>query len=221
VDAPKGGRTRPACRSVIKNGTPHGRWYFLAQVGDPQGQLAHRVFYEQRYPESPSRPVWSALRSAFLQRCDRFDQFLSAKRSETSTVTSSEARNRMAEMKAICREWLELSFWIDPDPPPLAEEEVYPLVPVLIKDGMGESAEYLMKHIGRRPRAGSPARSRDLAIRALELKSSNPTLSWRGVAQRLCACNKATHDKQCAELIRREVIRLQQVLKRYSVQIPA
>ena len=191
------------------------------QADDPQGQLPQRLFYEQRFPDSPNRPVWNRLRRAFLERCDRFDQFVLDRHSESSTKTPSEARNRLTEMEVICHEFLKLFLWIDPDPPPLQAEHVSRIVPILIEEGMRSHAEYLMKHVGRRTRAGAPAKSRDLAIRALELKSSDPTLSWREVAQRLCPCNKSAHDKHCVELIRREVIRLQKVLKQYCDSIPA
>lgn len=68
----------------------------------------------------------------------------------------------------------------------------------------------------KRPQ-GRPVTRRSLAVTALEMKLANPRLSWTGLSNRICPCEKSEHDWDCRERIRQQVLALQTVLKKYRI----
>jgi len=189
-------------------------------AGTTKTRDLHTAFAAE-LPERANRPVWNALRSACLERFSQNDRLIA----NLQLLKESEPYDL-----ALCHKWLsefvanivacnKLVRWIHPLDP-LSAEQALESAYQMLQQGMKDQAQRLLKRVGKRPGRGRPVVRRELAIRALELKSSDRTATWRAVAARLCPCGKRTH-KGCGERIRLDVIRLKAILRKYSIQIPS
>lgn len=93
----------------------------------------------------------------------------------------------------------------------LSEEERHDAVEIARRNGFSfaEATELLKPHRGR------PVTHRKLAILALDLHLNGH--SWNQVAQKLCPCNKARHDRNCKETLRQQVNSLKKLLAKYNI----
>jgi hypothetical protein len=62
---------------------------------------------------------------------------------------------------------------------------------------------------------------RHVAAIALGAKKRNPRLTRLELAQQFCACSKAHHSKSCAERLRRDIQRLNELIRRILRDYPA
>jgi hypothetical protein len=172
---------------------------------------AFHNYFVTRFPSQEIRPVWNLLRQALLEQCEVLDSvLLEGAESET------EARSRAAKVAECIDTIMDLSRWLDPSDAILTEDKIDPLM-----DALGPKLyAHLSQHCGKRAAPGRPIERRDLAIRALELKSVEQAPTWINIARQLCPCGEAAHDKTCVERIRRDVNRLKDVLLSYRIRIP-
>ena len=166
--------------------------------------------YALRFPVRENRPVWNALRNALLEQGKALYSM-----SPEPCKTAAEFEARAEEMRKAIQNVLELFRWLDPSDGVLTKQKV-----TVFTDGLShESYADLIQHCDTRATPGRPIEHRDLAIRALELKSADRPPTWAEIAQKLCPCGKTQHDDTCAKNIRRNVNRLKLVLKKYSIPI--
>jgi hypothetical protein len=67
---------------------------------------------------------------------------------------------------------------------------------------------------------GRPVVRRHVAAAALEAKQNGPPLSRLELAQRFCPCSKPKHDEDCADRLRRDILRLQALIKKIRANYP-
>lgn len=128
------------------------------------------------------------------------------------------------EMKRLSQEMLELGSWQYGRRRPMPEDEIQRLLAALVRAeskagtpvGKIASDARQVENIARNKLRGRPVARRPLAVRALEMKTANPKLSWTGLAMKLCPCGRK-HDFSCREAIRQEVMALKKVLRRYGI----
>ena len=70
-------------------------------------------------------------------------------------------------------------------------------------------------------RRGRPVTRRHVAAAALEAKQQNPSLTRLELAQKFCPCGKARHNAECAERLRRDMQRLNALIRRILRDYPA
>jgi hypothetical protein len=68
---------------------------------------------------------------------------------------------------------------------------------------------------------GRPVLRRHVAAPALEAKLANPRLKRRELAERFCPCGKAPHTAVCAERLRRDMQRLNALVRQILRDYPA
>lgn len=167
--------------------------------------------FARRFLERKNRPIWNALQQALLKECEALERLLNAR-----YETEEAARAALVAAKRIIRKnILELFRWLDPGDGILTEGEIEEIADLLDHKAYAN----LTKHVGKRTTPGPPIERRDLAVRALELKSADQPPAWAEIARKLCPCGKTRHDKACMENIRRNVNRLKLVLHKYSIPI--
>jgi len=70
-------------------------------------------------------------------------------------------------------------------------------------------------------RRGRPAKRRHVAAAALEAKQDNPSLKRLQLAQQFCPCGKPRHNAACAERLRRDMQRLNELIRCILRDYPA
>jgi hypothetical protein len=174
-----------------------------------------RAALATEFPERTNRPIWNALRAALLEQAERVDRL------PGNQLLRTQGFECLGEIATALESCIELVRWIQPDEPLTVDKAIEASSSWIRQEGMQDSVRHLFKRIGRRPRRGRPITRRDLAIQALEVKLADRTITWSAVAGQLCRCGKPAHDKKCAEAIRRDVCRLNEILRQYSIQIPS
>ena len=103
--------------------------------------------YAWRFPVRENRPVWNAVRNAFLEECKALDRC-----SLEVCKSATEAEARAEEMRQAIRIILELFRWLDPSNGVLTKQKVD-----AIKDGLShESYADLIQHCDTRATPGRP-----------------------------------------------------------------
>jgi hypothetical protein len=167
-----------------------------------------RDIFARRFPERSKQPVWSALRLALLQQCDQADEYFSHRpQNEEAVVQWAQKIERAFE------NIVELFGWLEPIQEPLTFEKVMAVSGSLSPETF---KQFMKEATGTGRQRGRPTKVRDVAIRALELKS---TLSWAQLTNRICPCGEREHGEQCRERIRISARQLSTILKRYEVQL--
>jgi hypothetical protein len=70
-------------------------------------------------------------------------------------------------------------------------------------------------------RRGRPSVRRFVAAAALEAKRNNPRLSRLALARRFCPCSKRVHDSNCAMRLRRDIQRLNKLIRKILTEYPS
>jgi len=182
-----------------------------SKLEPPHAAAFLQTCYETRLPKHKDRSIWNAMRDALLKCCARIDSIWS-NRPSTDGLTDARVNEWLSELAIAIAEFRELYRWLE-DEHVLTLEDALPQLQHLDT----ESAKELLKGVGRKPSRGHPIERRDIAIRALEMKTGDGDVSWADVAASLCPCQNLDHTKGCAEAIRRNVERLKLVLKKYSI----
>jgi hypothetical protein len=81
-------------------------------------------------------------------------------------------------------------------------------------------AEKAFLAAGEHPK-GRPVVRRHVAAKALEAKLANPRLKRRELAQKFCPCGKKNHTEECAERLRRDMQRLNVLIRQILRDYPA
>jgi hypothetical protein len=171
---------------------------------------AHSVrhIYARRFPERSGQPVWSALRLALMQQCDQADECFSHRpQNEETAVQWAQKIERAFE------NIVELFGWLEPIQEPLTIKKVMAVSGSLSLEAL---TKFLKEAAGTGRKRGRPTSGRDVAIRALELKS---TLSWAQLTNRICPCGEREHGELCRGRIRSSARQLGDVLKKYDIQV--
>jgi hypothetical protein len=176
----------------------------------PPGRPPFQTYFTTRFPEQENRPIWSGLRRALLEQCKLLDTA-----SLENCKTDAEALAALQDVDKVVGSIVELFRWLDPNDGVLTRNNLDPLWKTLGAQLYGD----LIQHCGKRASPGRPIERRDLAIRALELKSVDQPPTWTEIARKLCPCGKTRHDRTCADNIRRNVNRLKLVLQKHSIPI--
>jgi hypothetical protein len=111
----------------------------------------------------------------------------------------------------------ELRRWLFREPEWDCEQELY-VGDTLVRQ-YGRSYFELPGMIRRlrEARSGRPLGRRWLAIRGLELRFLNPSLSWRDITKRVCDCGKLLHDDCCIQCLKSAVSELRNLLRKYDL----
>jgi hypothetical protein len=145
---------------------------------------------------------------ALLRQCDHADQcFSNPPKSEEAAAEWAEKIQRAFD------NILELFGWLEPFQQPLTIEKVMKVSGALSPDTL---TEFMKDAAGTGRKRGRPTKVRDIAIRALELKSR---LSWTQLTNQLCPCGKREHGEPCRERIRSSARQLGDVLKKYEIPL--
>jgi hypothetical protein len=83
-----------------------------------------------------------------------------------------------------------------------------------------EIAQKIFEIAGEHQR-GRPVTRRHVAAAALEAKQQNSSLTRLELAQKFCPCGKARHNAECAERLRRDMQRLNALIRRILRDYPA
>ena len=114
----------------------------------------------------------------------------------------------------------ELLTYAAPAGPDLPREELEAGRDALAKLQSPEYAEQIFLGAGEH-RRGRPVKRRQVAAMALEAKQRNPNLPRLELAQQFCPCGKARHDSDCVERLRRDIQRLNALIRRILRDYPA
>jgi len=172
-------------------------------------------------PQREKQPIWNALRDACVAKCQRVDRLRANPPPKKGGEGFHLARTVkwLAEISTEVGGFIELLRWLQPDEPMSAKEARESILLWAGQNGKEEDLKRLVRRIGRRERRGHPITRREVAIQALEFHVTTKT-TWLAIAAHTCPCSKPSHGKSCAEAIRRNVIRLKAILRKYSIPIP-
>jgi len=112
-----------------------------------------------------------------------------------------------------------LCSWIYPPREPLAPNEALNFALGMRALGMSEEHVKSSLKLAQVKERGRPAAMRQVSIRALEIKQSDPLKSWMYIATKLCPCEKESHDVGCSEKLRQAVIDLKAFLKKHNTTV--
>jgi len=200
-------------------------------VPNPERQehasLAERKYLEARLPREPSRPVYTAIRAAFIGRFARYYALL------TKTVSKSVENRFSGRPEKLSKDAYEIEK---------LDRECTKLAALLFPTGKGplvlrarqwdaqmgkrewrdeEIVKFLRRSLRRwRPARGQPATLQPVGLRALELRIvDQKRWSWNALPKELCRCGADQHSFRCRENIRREVYLLKEVLADLKVRL--
>lgn len=167
----------------------------------------------------PKRPVFSALLEAELERFDKFfdtSLFIDSRKFKTD----DEVKEFLNDYLKLILEGIEILEWIFPEGKTSSEDALK--ITNALKEA-GAPKDIWMNVIKRadKRRKGRPITKRQIAVKALELKLSDPDKwSYQKLAQRLCNCEKSNHDNSCSQSLRQTMLQLKKVLKKYCPNYP-
>jgi hypothetical protein len=163
-------------------------------------------------------PVTSALLNALSRRVDSLNQLMAALRDQRPP--EEELKARAAQCVAMAKDINELVNWIYPPRRPLGIVEATEFAREMRDDcGLTEDDLTWIFEMARKKERGRPAKTRQVYIKALEIKVSDPTKSWMVLARQLCHCGRPQHDRKCSDNIRRGVVFLKKFLRKYDIRI--
>jgi hypothetical protein len=176
----------------------------------PGGALDANQGYEARVAEEKAllsssirvdetRPVYSAIRNAFIDRFARYYVWLT-----TTPMVEEVSPSKLGEM--------ELSW--------------KPLVSMLfersslwhVRDWRHPKIVNCFRRHLARPWNGRPATKVKFAIQAMELRLLDPDKwTWSKVVEKLCDCGKV-HTDPCGDNLRRDIVQVEQTLRRLGIE---
>lgn len=166
---------------------------------------AQREILEQWIPSDPSRPVHSAIRTAFIERFAQYYQLLTEKVSSSGRKKAPVSSEKLATLDKECMKLAGLLFsgsnvWASKDW----------LKPSIVK--------FLLRDLAR-ARGGRPVTKLQIAMQAKEMKLSDPKRwTWPKLTAALCTCGK-DHDIHCQDNLRREVLHLEKTLSEFGCTV--
>jgi hypothetical protein len=162
---------------------------------EPDVLTQHRELLQAWVRSEPDRPIYSAIRSTFIDKYARL-YVLITKTTEGVSPTSCEELN---QLEKDCTRLARLIFTTSN----VWAARSWQKPPIL---------KFLMRDLERK-RGGRPATKQQMAIRAKEMRLIKPKRwTWRKIAATLCDCGKE-HTIQCQDNIRREIQHLDKLLK--------
>jgi hypothetical protein len=169
------------------------------------------------YPALSSHPLQSLLRGAL---CERFEQIQGIVE-KGAPANREDALVVGARLLKLLEEWNELLGWVSPPFQPLKKQEADSWAAHMVETGWPASqALDFASRVQRKARGGQVSK-RPLAVRAFELRRSNPKLwNWSKLADELCNCAGPEHGYACQKSLQTEVWRLKQVLKALAIPLP-
>jgi hypothetical protein len=157
--------------------------------------LAERRILHALIRSEPNRPIYSAIRSTFIDKYVRL-YVLIVKTTKGVPRTSSEELNQLDKD---CNRLGQLLFTTSN----LWAARAWQKPPIL---------KFLIRDFGRK-RGGRPTTKQQMAIQAMEMRLIAPKRwTWPKIAAALCDCGKE-HTIQCQDNIRREIQHLNNFLK--------
>ena len=105
-------------------------------------------------------------------------------------------------------------------PPRLSRKELEAGRYAFAKFQSSEYAEEIFVKAGEH-RRGRPVKHRQVAPIALEAKQRHPGLSRLQLAQQFCPCGKTRHNAECAERLKRDILRLHALIRHILREYPA
>jgi hypothetical protein len=179
-------------------------------------------------PVENDRPLYTAIRAAFIEKFARFYVLMTDCTSAPKRKGDVRARLQMEGVAAEIRQ-------LDKESTQLAEM----LFPAVNLPAIGRAREWaaqmgvsnwrdpnivkFLRRVLKRwgIRRGRPATLQGIGLRALESRIANrPQSSWNALARELCNCGLAEHDFKCRENLRREVLLLKRSLRALRVKLP-
>ena len=167
----------------------------------------------------PKRPIYSALLEAELHRLDKvFDGSLIKRMNNIRD--EDDAKAFLKECRILIKEGEEILAWLFPQQPSSFESALTFVMALQSRNISQDIWKSLLERAGKRSR-GRPISKRQIAIKALEMKMSDPK-KWSNMklAQKFCDCGKSKHDAGCNERLRHNIINLKKVIKKYCPDLP-
>ena len=184
--------------------------------------------WEAHLPSDPTRPVYTAIRAAFVER---FTKYYILATETVFKVREKKFDAHPEELSMVASEIVRL------------EDEYTKLAVLLFPAGesslairarqwdaqMGKGdwfdpaiVKLLRRNLRRwRPGRGRPAKLQPVGLRALELRLiDRKRWSWNALPNELCRCGAEKHGFKCRENIRREVYLLKETLESLRVKLP-
>jgi hypothetical protein len=157
---------------------------------------AERKILEEFIRLQPDRPVYTAIRTAFIQV---FAEYYSLLRRAEGPVSP----DRLARLD---KEWTQLAGLLFNRSNVWAARD-WRKPPIL---------KFLLRAIGRTP-GGRPVTRRHIAVQAKEMRLADPKRwTWPKLRDELCDCGKSEHDIRCQDNLRREVAHLEKLLSKFG-----
>ena len=194
------------------------------QASSPEGQ-----HLEARLPRYSSRPLYMAIRAAFIERFALYYAVATKSVSESVKKQFSRHPERLSkdaeEMVRLDEECSKLATMLFPgirDAPLVLrarhwDEQMGP------RDWRDPAIVKFLRRVLRRwrPPRGRPATLQPVGLRALELRLiDRKRWSWNALPEELCTCGADPHGFQCRENIRREVLQVREMLRNLGVSVP-
>jgi hypothetical protein len=163
---------------------------------------AERKILEEWIPLGPGRPVYTAIRTTFIERFAQYYKFLTETVSNSGRKKAPVSPEKLAGLDKECMKLAGLLF---------SRSNVWAArdwrKPSIIK--------FLLRDLAR-TRGGRPATKLVFAVQAKEMKLSDPRKwTWKKIAAALCDCGK-DHDIRCQDNLRREVLHLERTMRKFG-----
>jgi hypothetical protein len=180
-------------------------------VAVPQPKRKAEPFAEGRgildawISSDPSRPVYTAIRTAFIERFAEYHKLLTETVSKSSRKGAFVSPDKLNRLDKECMQLAGLLFtgsnlWAGRD---------WRKPPIL---------KFLLRAIGR-TRGGRPATKIRVAVQAKEMRLADPTRwTWQKITAALCDCGE-DHGIKCRDNIRREVLHLEKILRKFGCTV--
>lgn len=172
----------------------------------------------ESHPNATDHPVMDALERAIQDRLSRMGEML---KNPPENQPLEEVERFAKQISQLAREYKELvdlrTSALESLPVEERERLATSAAEAYVRAGatFSEGTE-LIKRATKRPR-GRPATQRLSAIKALELRITNPKMSWAILAKNFCDCGQTKHNEACRERIRVGVRELSARLERLGV----
>jgi hypothetical protein len=129
-------------------------------------------------------------------------------------------REELSRAEEAARLLRELLTFTSPPGPDLAREDLEAGATALARFATPEAVRKAYFAAGEH-RKGRPVVRRHVAAAALEYKNANPQASRLALARRFCPCGRARHDDNCAKRLRRDIQRLNVLIREILEKYPA
>jgi hypothetical protein len=159
---------------------------------------AEREILEEWIPSDPGRALYTAIRTAFIERFTHYYKLLTETVSNSGRKKASVSPHKLASLDNECMKLAGLLF---------SRSNVWAL-----RDWRKPSiVKFLLRDLAR-TRGGRPATKLKFAMQAKEMKLSDPKRwTWPKITAALCDCGKE-HDIHCQDNLRREVFHLEKTM---------